>query len=628
MTHHQRFGFENLADLEAKIASLGLDIRLDTDLEPLSRRIRIGALETPNSLAIHPLEGRDSTPDGRPGELTLRRYQRFAEGGAGLIWFEATAVVPEGRASPRQLLLNKENLSAFKELLHRVEQSAVAAYSPAHRPMAVLQLTHSGRSSKPVPVIAVHNETLDAKLGLPSDYPLISDGELEALENRFVEAAKLAHQVGFRACDIKACHGYLASELLAARTRPGRYGGSFENRTRLLINIVDKIRKQVGNDLTLAIRLNAYDGIPYPHGWGVSREDVAQEDLAEPIRLVRLLYDRGVRVVSISAGNPYYNPHVTRPFDTPVQGGAIPSEHPLQGVARLFRMTRQIQQAVPEMVIVGTGYSWLRQFLGYAAAANIRNGWVTIVGVGREALAYPNFARDLLTKGKLDPKKTCITCSRCSQLMRDGDAVGCVVFDPEVYRPIYERLRAGRSNMANSPLSPHLRHHPAVQRAHALSCSSDDPVGPPSLFRLRLAHPDMDLKALLFQALDAVLWVSGQRVTRLRLQGTRNDTQGLLVLGDGCLCTLDLRAEQPAALAFELHGRRGLLQYDDMANPGIWLQPATEPGRNLMAWPEQCQPGPEEAEAFPSQADVERAWRAALASLAGGEVWQAAEVAV
>jgi hypothetical protein len=145
---------------------------------------------------------------------------------------------------------------------------------------------------------------------------------------------------------------------------------------------------------------------------------------------------------------------------------------------------------------------------------------------------------------------------------------------------------------------------------------------------LHLAHLDIDLKALLFQALDAVLWVSGQRVTRLRLQGTEEDTQGLLILGDGCLCTLDLRAGQPAALAFELHGQRGLVQYDHIAHSGIWFQPVTEPARNLMAWPEQCQLGPEKAEAFPSQVDVERMWQAALASLASGEVWQAAEVAV
>jgi 2,4-dienoyl-CoA reductase-like NADH-dependent reductase (Old Yellow Enzyme family) len=308
--------------------------------------------------------------------------------------------------------------------------------------VAVLQLTHSGRFSKLVPAIAAHVETLDSKLGLPSDYPLISDGELETLEDHFVAAAKLARQVGFGAVDIKACHGYLASELLAAHTRPGRYGGSFENRTRFLTNIVQKIGEEIGDELALAVRLNAYDGIPYPHGWGVAQGGTAQEDLTEPIRLVRLLYDKGVRMVSISAGNPYYNPHVTRPFDTPVKGGTVPSEHPLLGVARLFRITRQIQQAVPEMVVVGAGYSWLRQYLGYAAAANIRNGWVTIAGVGREALAYPDFARDLLTKGELDPKKTCITCSRCSHLMRECGTAGCVVFDPQVYRPIYNGLRA------------------------------------------------------------------------------------------------------------------------------------------------------------------------------------------
>jgi hypothetical protein len=175
--------------------------------------------------------------------------------------------------------------------------------------------------------------------------------------------------------------------------------------------------------------------------------------------------------------------------------------------------------------------------------------------------------------------------------------------------------------------SPHLRYHPALGKARALSHTADDPVGLPSLFRLRLAHPDMDLDALLFQALDAVLWLSGQRVIRLRLQGSGDDAQGLLVLGDGCLCTLDLRAGQPAALAFELHGQRGLLQYDDTANPGIWLQPAARPARNLMVWPEQCPPGPEAAEAFPSQDDVEGLRRVALSSLAGGQVWQGAEVA-
>lgn len=182
--------------------------------------------------------------------------------------------------------------------------------------------------------------------------------------------------------------------------------------------------------------------------------------------------------------------------------------------------------------------------------------------------------------------------------------------------------------MADSPLSPRLRHHPAVQKTRALFRTPDDPVGPPSLFWMRLAHPDMGLEALLLQALDAMLWISGQRVVRLRLQGTGDDAHGLLILGDGCLCTLDLLVGQPASLAFEVHGQRGLLQYDDTTSPGIWLQAVSEPARNLMIWLEQCQPGSEEVEAFPLKADIERTWRAALSSLSSGEVWQATEAAV
>jgi hypothetical protein len=173
--------------------------------------------------------------------------------------------------------------------------------------------------------------------------------------------------------------------------------------------------------------------------------------------------------------------------------------------------------------------------------------------------------------------------------------------------------------------SPRLRYHPALQKARVLSHSSENPVGSPSLFRLRLAHPDMDLAVLLYQALDAVLWMSGQAVARLRLQGSGDDGQGLLVLDDGCLCTLDLRGGQPATLAFELHGQRGLLHYDDTASPGIWLQPVAEPVRNLMAWLEQCQPRPEDGKIFPSQTEVEKLWSAARASLADGQVWQATE---
>jgi 2,4-dienoyl-CoA reductase (NADPH2) len=433
MSSHQRFCFTNREELEAKIASLGLDLPLDADLAPLGKRITIGSREAPNSLAIHPLECRDSTPEGSPSELTFRRYQRFAEGGAGQIWFEATSFTPEGRSNQRQLLLSERTLPDFKKLCADTQ-----AHGAGRPPMTVLELTLSGRYAANRPMIAVHDDILDPASGVPADYPLITDGELEALEDRYVDAAGLAAQAGFDAVDVKACHGYLMAELLGARQRPGQYGGSFENRTRFFLNVVDKIQARLGSSIVVTTRLNACEGIP--GGWGMDASGEPRADLNEPMRLVRMLYERGVRLVNISAGNPYINPHIGRPFDRPMDGARLPQEHPLEGVARLVEQVRQIQQVVPGMVVVGTGYSWLRQYLGYSAAANIRRGWVSAVGVGREALAYPEFARDLLEKGALDPRKTCVTCSLCSQLMRAGGPTGCVIMDREIYRPVYRQM--------------------------------------------------------------------------------------------------------------------------------------------------------------------------------------------
>jgi 2,4-dienoyl-CoA reductase-like NADH-dependent reductase (Old Yellow Enzyme family) len=312
------------------------------------------------------------------------------------------------------------------------------------RPLTVLQLTFSGRYSKPdgkpAPVIAHHDGVLDKAMGIPEDHPLISDDELDALQDRWVEAAVLAQEAGFDAVDVKSCHRYLLSELLAAHTRPGKYGGSFENRTRLHYALVERIRDEVPG-LMVTMRLNAYDGHPYPWGWGVDERDPLIPDLTEPIRFVRGLRERGMQMVNITAGNPYFTPHINRPYDLPVQGGRVPDENPLLGVARIVDVARQIKRAVPEMVIVATGYSWLRQFLGNAAAATIRRGDADLVGLGRGAFAYPDFARDLVIDGALAPKKCCITCSRCTQIMRDGGQTGCVVFDRQVYGPIY---RAGQ----------------------------------------------------------------------------------------------------------------------------------------------------------------------------------------
>jgi len=439
---HERFRFRTLDALTARIAELGLDLPVSNDLSPLARRVRIGAEETPNALAIHPMEGCDGTADGRPDALTRRRYLRFARGGAGLLWFEATAVVHEGRANPRQLLLTPESAAAFARMREEALAAGREVNGPSYRPFTVLQLTHSGRYSRPdaqpAPIIAHHDGLLDQVLGLPPDHPLIADEDLDRLLERYVVAARLAEACGFDAVDIKSCHRYLISELLAAYTRAGRYGGSFENRTRFLLNVVRAVRAEVPG-IQVAVRLNMYDGHPYPWGWGVSKDDPALPDLDEPLRLVGLLREAGVTLLNVTAGNPYYTPHINRPFDRNVAGGYTPEEHPLVGVTRLVHLAQAVKQRFPDLVVVGTGYSWLRHYLGHVAAAVIERGWADIVGVGRQAFAYPDFARDLLTAGEMDPRKACIACSRCTEIMRDHGRTGCAVFDREVYSPIYRQ---------------------------------------------------------------------------------------------------------------------------------------------------------------------------------------------
>ncbi len=441
MAEHEPFHYRTIEEIAADVARLGLDLDLQQNVEPLFKPVTLGPCTAPNSMAIHPMEGCDGTREGAPDELTFRRYRRFAAGGAGLLWFEATAVVHEGRANPRQILINEKNYDGFARLAEGALLSARESMGESHRPVMILQLTHSGRYSKPegkpAPIIAHHSEALDFQHDLSADYPLISDDELERLIDRFVEAAALAQRVGFDGVDIKSCHRYLVAELHASFTREdSRFGGSFENRTRFVRTVASRILNEVPG-LLVGLRMNAYDAIPYPYGFGVDRDDYTRPDLSEPAALISSLRDEGISIANITIANPYYNPHYGRPYDEPAADGYIPDEHPLEGVARIVNIAGEIQRRNPGFPIVSTGYSWLRQFAPYFAAAALAAGKSTFAGFGRNAFAMPQFAKALIEDGALDPTEVCITCSSCTQIMRDGGRAGCVVRDGEIYGPIY-----------------------------------------------------------------------------------------------------------------------------------------------------------------------------------------------
>lgn len=456
------FQLRTIEDLRRLSQWLNCPVDAMQDVSILAEPVQAGGLVMPNSLATHPMEGADTDLQGRPGNLTFRRYERFGAGLAGLIWAEATAVAPEGRSNPRQLWLRENSRQSFAALVKKTKEAARAS-DPEHEPIIVAQLTHSGRYSRPEgiahPLMAQHDPYRDAMCPqqkpdpgvaskLPNGWSILTDEYLEKLVDAYVTAARIAFEVGFDAVDIKSCHGYLINELFASRQRSGKYGGSFENRTRLLLEIIDKIRAELGPDKPIVTRLGIYDAIPYPYGWGVDSGDYNRSDLTEPKKLIALLQARGVKIINVTIANPYYNPHYGRPFNEPIASGYESPEHPLAGVSRLIRLAGEIQRDFPDIAIVGTGYSWLRTLMPNVAAASKANGLATIIGLGRMAFAYPDFARDIISKGRLDPDKVCVCCSGCTQIMRDGGMVGCVVRDNEVYGPIYEHGRlSDRDNL-------------------------------------------------------------------------------------------------------------------------------------------------------------------------------------
>jgi 2,4-dienoyl-CoA reductase-like NADH-dependent reductase (Old Yellow Enzyme family) len=335
------------------------------------------------------------------------------------------------------------------------------AFGSADDLLDVLQLTHSGRYSYRQPLVAYNHEVLDKP-----NTRVLDDDYLERLEDSYADAARLAQRCGFRAIDLKLTHGYLGIEMLGARTRAGKYGGSFENRTRFAGNVLGKIRAACGKDLMLAVRLAVHDGIPYrkdaqtgkgipakvqipyPHGFGNDPESPEQDDLAEPKAFIKMLRECGVDLLNVSLGVPYYNPHVGRPFDKADDGNYETPEHPMIGVARHFRIAAELQHTFPDLPIVGTGYSWLQKYLINTGAANIAAGDVTFLGYGRAALPYPDLARDALERGELDERRVCKTLTFCTYLMRNKKnsigqfPTGCPPFDKEVYGPIMKEAKA------------------------------------------------------------------------------------------------------------------------------------------------------------------------------------------
>lgn len=465
-------------DFREYTAGLGIQLLFDEKVEPAPEgplaqphRLKNGRL-IGNHFCVLPMEGWDGTREGLPTENTRRRWTNFGRSGAKLIWGgEAVAVRHDGRANPNQLMINAHNLGGLEELRSCLVDTHRQRFGTAEDLLVGLQLTHSGRFARPnvktrlEPKILYHHPLLEKIYNVDPDLAVLSDAEIEDLIGEFIRAARQARQAGFDFVDIKHCHGYLGHEFLSAYSRPEPYGGSFENRTRFLREIVAGIRSETP-DLMIGVRVSIFDFPPfrpgeddfgqpleysgargrYPFAFGGDPQNPLRIRQDEAIAFLELLQSLGIELVNLTAGSPYYNPHLMRPAYFPPSDGYQPPEDPLVGVARQINNTAGLKARFPELTLVGSGYSYLQEWLPRVAQYSVRTGMVDMVGLGRMILAYPDMPADVLAGRPLARKRICRTFSDCTTAPRNGLVSGCYPLD-EYYKDspeaeILTRLKA------------------------------------------------------------------------------------------------------------------------------------------------------------------------------------------
>jgi len=397
-------------------------------LEMLSTRIQIGNRTAPNRIVNQPMECNDGDAKGNPTELTYKRYRRLAEGGAGIIVVESMTISHESRARRNQLKISEETAEGLEKLVREMREIN-------NQSIILFQINHSGRiSGSEFSRVVSLNTTGDP------DVHILTEEEIEEIGDEFVKAALIAKQAGADGIDFKHCHGYLCGEMLRpANVRADRFGGDFESRTRFFRETTELIKKAVeGNSFLLGARFSIYEGIR--GGFGTPGPDEVIEDLYEPLTFAKMVEDMGMDYINVSAGIPAITHEIVRPT----------KNYP-EGVYRHFGWAEAVKNLV-KIPVIGSGYSYLRdgkndlkepdplkKSFVYWAEKNLMDGNVDLVGIGRQSLADPLFAKKVIS-GELDQIHFCTACGGCSVLLKSQRQVGCTVYDP-YYREVLKQSR-------------------------------------------------------------------------------------------------------------------------------------------------------------------------------------------
>ncbi|MDR0568352.1 MAG: hypothetical protein LBG87_04005 [Spirochaetaceae bacterium] len=373
----------------------------------------------PNRFTAQAMEGNDGENGGKPSARTINRYRELARGMWGLAVVEAVSITEMSLARINGLIINEKNLDAFKRLTE-----AFKTENP--RGILLFQLTHAGSQSG-----AFSDRTAVTQDAEGCRY--LSGDELERIKDAFITAALLAESAGADGVDFKMCHGYLGGALLRpGNTRPDKWGGSFENRVRLLRETAGESRNRLKPDFIIGSRISLYEGVR--GGCGVSAPDELVEDLSEMLDVIRLMDDLGMDYVNVSAGIPALTGAITRP--------AEPSKHLALHHLRYTRTVKEtLQRENRSLRVIGSAYSAHKDKAPEIMAEMLAKGYTDLCGFGRQTFADPLTPRKL-ADGTLDKINWCTLCSGCAKLMTSQINDGCVVYN-EYYKTLLKQLHSG-----------------------------------------------------------------------------------------------------------------------------------------------------------------------------------------
>ena len=376
----------------------------------------------PNRFFSQAMEANDGENGGQPAERAFNRYIELAKGNWGGVSIEATSIIETSLARKNGFVINKKNLDSFKRLVESYRKYNDKSF-------LVLQISHSGERSGSFSEIVTLTPGNPGKRDPAPKY--LSDSEIEGIKERFVQATLLTEEAGIDGIDFKMCHGYFAGEIIRpSNIREGKWGGSFENRTRFLKETIGEIKSGLrSKDFVLGSRFSMFEGIP--GGCGTMGPDEIVEDLSEMLDVVRIMDTLGMDYANVSAGVPALTGMITRPVET----SKLLVLHQLRYAKAVKDLVNKENLSLK---VIGSAYSTYKDEAPAIMDEMLSKDYVDACGFGRQSFADPLMPKKLAAGELIN---WCVLCSGCAKLMIAQMQDGCIVYN-DYYKEVNKHYSA------------------------------------------------------------------------------------------------------------------------------------------------------------------------------------------